>query len=479
MSWLTRKDVVPSPKNGEIITRRRGRAQEVFVKGCGQTTDYTNAMWTGAFERLAVRPVRPAVLMLGLGGGGGVSLLYEYFPGCTITAVEYDPVMIKLAREALTQQAVTLPTIMEMDAALVFSHIAEKFDVIIVDLFDGPEPSLLSKDTTYLRALQAHLNPSGVVLLNVYKNKEYLEAASGIFGWSDVWTYKENHLGAFRTTAVGFTPPDAWKEYGMVALPAPLCRRENVEGGTRWCLWPLCFELYTSDTEPNIASNAHGALAYNRIVLWKRVARTDVPAGWHAPMRPRPWRTDGFFELQSGVDYTELWHKKARHDVRRWREDAAAGKYRVEPLSFGQFAESYKKSTAYKKAGSHLLEIFERKWALPETRAQLVLWGVRDVVANKIIAGMAVHYPPSQSASVRECPFMLKEATSSHAMTGVMDYWFAESQRRGVMYQVFTYFWQRGDSRQWKGFSVFKSHFVQQYVVYPPLLWRFVRDKFW
>ena len=122
--------------------------------------------------------------------------------------------------------------------------------------------------------------------------------------------------------------------------------------------------------------------------------------------------------------------------------------------------------------------MLERKLTLPEVRGHLQLYVARNG-GGKIIAGTAAHYSDGYQSSMRECPFMLPEARECQASTGLMDHWFKECERRGISLLLFTYFWQPGESRSWRGFSTFKSHFATDYVKYPPVLWRFVSGKFW
>lgn len=274
-----------------------------------------------------------------------------------------------------------------------------------------------------------------------------------------------------------FVPPEAWPEYGMEAEPISFCARERVGVkpiGVRWSVWPLTFEEYISDEEPRLQESNKGLLARNRGITWKRISRTDVPAGWRQGGK-KPWRVDGFHILASG-NYTDSWHKNARRETRLWSERHLGVTHRIEEVSFEEFKNAYLSSWTARKTGIYMLNILERKYTLP-TREHIVLWVVRDNKSNAIIAGTAVINSPSTKSSVRFCPFMLSPARETFASTGLVDHWFKESQMRGIRYQLFTCFWQPGDPEGWKGPAEFKSHFGLQYVAYPPALWRFVRGK--
>jgi len=272
-------------------------------------------------------------------------------------------------------------------------------------------------------------------------------------------------------------PPESWPEFGDIAYVPKFCSKESVgtePQGVRWAVWPLCFEQYYSDTEPDLAASNGGALARNREVIWKRILRTDVPAGWKV-RSAHPWRIDGFVVVTP--EYKEQWKDDARRNLATWKKKYLGTKYQIDELTLDEFVAAYKKSITRKKIGLDLLNALVRKFDLPEVRPHFTLWGVRDVETKEIVAGTAVFYSARRDATVRECPFILPEARKSYAMTGLMDHWFAESLRRGISTHLFTHFWHPGASKGWVGFSEFKSHFGLQYVAYPPELSRFVRGK--
>jgi hypothetical protein len=271
-----------------------------------------------------------------------------------------------------------------------------------------------------------------------------------------------------------FAPPEAWSEYGYVAMPKTICAREEVgtsPKGIRWGLGPIVFEEYTTDEEPQLDNS--GTLARPRFVAWRRITRSDVPSGWYQ-LSKQPFRIDGYAVVDHA--YAERWQKNARRDLRLWQENFLHKSYEIEVLSFDEFCATYAHSTVARKIGLELLRVLERKLALP-TAHHIKLWGVRNKNTGAIIAGTAAVYSPSQSASIRECPFILPEARHCFAMTGLMAHWFDHSLREGITLHQFTHFRQKGDPRDWRGFSEFKSHFVDGLVAAPPALWRFATGK--
>ena len=266
-----------------------------------------------------------------------------------------------------------------------------------------------------------------------------------------------------------------------MAMPRTLCAREEVGGpqvggprGIRWSLWPLTFEEYVSDSEPVLGTS--GALARNRVVVWKRVHDGPVPKGWHR-FSHYPWRVDGFVELKPDADYKAGWYKQARRDLRMWEKNFLNIGYKIEPVSLEEYGAAYAKSTVKRKIGIDPFQIIERKYAARIGRDNMALWGVRNTASGEVLAGIVLLYSPTYQSAKYECPFILPEAKKIYAMTALIDHWFKESLKRGVSLLVFSAFWNQGEPKSWKAFSLFKSHFGPQYVVYPPALWRFVRGK--
>ncbi|HVY72818.1 MAG TPA: hypothetical protein VG984_02095 [Candidatus Paceibacterota bacterium] len=272
-----------------------------------------------------------------------------------------------------------------------------------------------------------------------------------------------------------FAPPELWPEFGMIALPPPICRRERTPTSTRWCLWPICFELFSGDAEPDLSHAHSGALAYNRIIMWKRVRRTDVPPHWHSIWRPQSWRKDGLVELTDS-NYRLRWSKDAQRNAKKW--DKHLGRtHSIKHVSFEEYKAAYKKSRTYKHVGVYLLATLGRQYALPEVRPHIEFFVVENNETNAIVAGNAIITSPTYNSTTRMCTFIYEEARSTEAMTGLVDYWFKDSLKRGIKNLVFMYFWQPGEPREWKGFSTFKSHFVERYITYPPIVWRFQKGR--
>lgn len=194
MKWIYERFIRPGKR--DIIVSRTLGSWEIRVNGCGQTTPYTNAMWEDAYSRIEGRPINH-VLLLGLGAGGSIPIAHRRFPRCRITAVEYDPQMISLTRELKLYKPWDFPNVIEGDAATILPMLEESFDLIVMDLFDGPEPSPLTTDANFLSHIKHRLTSGGIFLANVYKRRDYLQAPQLAFHTANVWQFGGNTLGIF------------------------------------------------------------------------------------------------------------------------------------------------------------------------------------------------------------------------------------------------------------------------------------------
>ncbi len=170
----------------------------VRAGGVQQTGVELNAIWRYSFKKIRQSVVlKPSVLMLGLGAGGALKDLYTLFPGSSITTVEYDPIMVHLALELQLYKPYPLPKIIEGDAGDILPTLSENFDLIVIDLFQGSKVSSLISQESFLTNLKKILSPRGIILINVFREPQCLEAARRIFTHSSHWKYTSNTIGAF------------------------------------------------------------------------------------------------------------------------------------------------------------------------------------------------------------------------------------------------------------------------------------------
>ncbi len=223
-------------------------------------------------------------------------------------------------------------------------------------------------------------------------------------------------------------------------------------------------------------ASRQGSLARSRAITWERIRPAKVRGGW-LQFSSKPSRVDGVISLHEDTDYTENWHKNARRDLRLFKEGLEAGHYTIEPLLWEEFEENYKKSLVARRIDLTMLDDVRYRLVHQEFRDNIEFWGVRDAATGALCAGTGIIYSPTFKSSTHMAPFILEKGRAIYAATGLIDYWFARSRERGCRYALTLNFWFKGKSKNWKGFSEFKSHFGFSFVAYPPTLYKFVWGK--
>ncbi len=137
--------------------------------------------------------------------GGGTYEVYKLFDGACITAIEYDSDMISFAKEFKPWQPFPEPTILYRDAAAVLKDLARgAFDLVVVDIFELTEaddwkssrPSHLLLQEEFIADLKCVLKQDGLVVVNAFRNPEYLANLSDHFH-TETSLIGENHIGYF------------------------------------------------------------------------------------------------------------------------------------------------------------------------------------------------------------------------------------------------------------------------------------------
>ena len=109
------------------------------------------------------------VLVLGMGGGTTVTAYRRLYPGAHVTAVEIDPLVVRVAHEYLgLERGPDLEVRLE-DARPFLRRGTDLFDVIEVDVFAGSAYAPFHCLTVeFFEAARARLAPSGLLSMNVY-----------------------------------------------------------------------------------------------------------------------------------------------------------------------------------------------------------------------------------------------------------------------------------------------------------------------
>lgn len=125
-------------------------------------------VWQRTFEHLGVRSDPPAnVLLLGLGAGSVPHILHhELCLKPRIVAVELDPAMKDLARSLFGTDRIPALEVIIGDATVQVHAMTERFDLVIVDLFDDLDLARGVDTSGFAQALRSRCTGQGTVCFN-------------------------------------------------------------------------------------------------------------------------------------------------------------------------------------------------------------------------------------------------------------------------------------------------------------------------
>jgi len=141
-------------------------------------------------EQIALDSVR-SVLILGMGGGSVIESLRTKFKYAhPIVAVEIDPVVIRIAEEEFGITGYKDLEVVCMDAAEYLEETAERFDLIIIDLFIGENVPDRFYKKPFWQDIEKRTNNGGKVLFNAEVRATNTIGKSFLNSLPKTFTYK-------------------------------------------------------------------------------------------------------------------------------------------------------------------------------------------------------------------------------------------------------------------------------------------------
>jgi len=182
ISWLWPiRETQVEGRSGPLEVRwENGRLVVNSAQG-NQSFGSLHRVWQRILDQVVDRERPPAnVLLLGLGGGSAVHILRKEMGLTTpITAVEWDPAMISLAKEYFALEGFKELTVVEGDATIqLHSKVSgqrTRYELILVDLFDDLDLARGVEAMPFIHGLRDACSPSGVVCFNTVSFDEASE----------------------------------------------------------------------------------------------------------------------------------------------------------------------------------------------------------------------------------------------------------------------------------------------------------------
>jgi spermidine synthase len=120
-----------------------------------------------ALELLPFNPDTKKILILGLGAGSVVATIRkQHSKTAHVTGVEIDATILQIAREEFGIVENSLTKLVQEDAIVFMANNADRYDLIVIDLFiidTIPEAAL---EAPFLKQLVTALEPGGYVVFN-------------------------------------------------------------------------------------------------------------------------------------------------------------------------------------------------------------------------------------------------------------------------------------------------------------------------
>lgn len=196
MNWLYSRKTIQSEKNGRIDVARIFGRTTVYAGGFEQSGPYVEGLWKRALQEIPQQVEVKNVLMLGLGGGSALRLLNKAYPHARIVVVEWDPVMLHIAKELHMYSRE--PSIIEGDILTIIPVLVESFDLVLGDVFFGDKPDAGLMDKQVGAGLNRILTEQGICMVNISRNPMIIDALRGRLAFVKTIPYRVNTVALFR-----------------------------------------------------------------------------------------------------------------------------------------------------------------------------------------------------------------------------------------------------------------------------------------
>lgn len=178
---------VESELNGRIQVVDVGSTRKLIVENTLQSVNpdspscpklYWGKLTSSLKERF---PKIEKVLVLGMGGGTIQHLLSRLYPGIDITSVEYDKVVVDIARKYFNVDSIPNHKIINDDALRVVIEPEEYemspgcFDVLIVDILNGDRYPDLGKTGNFIAGIRRLVRSGGLLVFSRIYTGDYQE----------------------------------------------------------------------------------------------------------------------------------------------------------------------------------------------------------------------------------------------------------------------------------------------------------------
>ena len=158
-----------------------------------------------ALELLPFNPDTKKILILGLGAGSVVATIRkQHSKTAHVTGVEIDATILQIAREEFGIVENSLTKLVQEDAIVFMANNADRYDLIVIDLFIIDTIPEATQEASFLKQLVTAMEPGGYLVFNTIPetlSNETLDYMISYFESSELrvrvmkkWGYSNNIL---------------------------------------------------------------------------------------------------------------------------------------------------------------------------------------------------------------------------------------------------------------------------------------------
>lgn len=161
--------------NGNLrVVRSFGLGTYVQAEGLTQSGGVVEEIWQSTLHKIRDSRFQiQNVLILGLGGGTAAKLIQRFWPDAKITGVDIDRTMVELGEKYLgldrNEIEIEIEDALEICKKLKVVTLrdkSKKFDLVIVDLYNGDKFPEKFATEDYIQLIKTVLASSGIAVFN-------------------------------------------------------------------------------------------------------------------------------------------------------------------------------------------------------------------------------------------------------------------------------------------------------------------------
>jgi len=142
----------------------------------------TGGVWDTYLAVAALLPRLERVAMLGNAAGTAARAFAHFYPGVRMDGVELDPAVSKAGRRYFGMGRIPRLEVHDMDARTYLRQTDRRYDLIVVDAYRPPYVPFYLATREFFDLVRKHLNPGGIVALNVATTPDDHRLAEAIGG---------------------------------------------------------------------------------------------------------------------------------------------------------------------------------------------------------------------------------------------------------------------------------------------------------